>query len=115
MSNYTVEFSDGALQPSLINDLFSTIARARIKTHKVRYTVEKQHSVLWGVRLVVTGVQSWGEIEDLYDFNHEAGMLSQWGATVQLGYGNGYHAAYRNGGKIYRTRINFNKTYEGLP
>ena len=115
VSDCTVEFSDGNLQPSLINDLFSTIARARIKTHKVRYTVEKQHSILWGDRLVVTGVQSWGEIEDLYDFNHEAGMLSQWGATVQLGYGNGHYTAYRTGGKIYRTRVIFNKTYEELP
>ncbi len=111
----TVEFSDGSLQPAPINDLFSAIARARIIDHKVRYTVEKQHSVLWGDRLVVTGVQSWGEVEDLYDFNHEAGTLSQWGAVIQIGYGNGYHNAYRSGGKIYRTRIFFNKTYNGLP
>ena len=26
-----------------------------------------------------------------------------------------HHAAYRNGGKIYRTRVLFTKTYEGLP
>jgi len=60
-------------------------------------------------------VQSWGEIEDLYDFNQEAGQLSEWGATVQLGYGNGHHSAYRNAGQIYRTRIFFNKTYTKLP
>ena len=81
----------------------------------MRYTVEKKHAIIWGDYLDVIGVQSWGEIEDLYDFNHEAGMLSQWGATMQLGYGNGHHAAYRNGGKIYRTRVLFTKTYEELP
>ena len=111
----TVEFNAGALIPAPLDDLFSAIARARIVSHKVRYTVEKQHSIIWGERLIVTGVQSWGEIEDLYDFNQEAGQLSEWGATVQLGYGNGHHAAYRNAGKIYRTRIFFNKTYTKLP
>ncbi|MGI6749702.1 MAG: hypothetical protein ACOX6A_04195 [Atribacter sp.] len=94
---------------------FSAIARARIKEHKVRYTVEKQHSSLWGTRLVVIGVESWGEIEDLYDFNHDAEMLSQWGATVQLGYGNGRHAVFRNAGQIYKTRVLFAKTYTELP
>ena len=81
----------------------------------MRYTVEKQHSIIWGDRPVVTGVQSWGEIEDLYDFNQEAGQLSEWGGTVQLGYGNGSKSAYRGAGKIYRTRILFEKIYEDLP
>ena len=111
----TVEFNAGSLIPAPLDDLFSAIARARVKEHKVRYTVEKQHSSLWGMRLVVTGVRSWGEIEDLYDFNQESGMLSEWGATMQLGYGNGYHAIYRNSGKMYRTRITFEKTYTELP
>ena len=66
-------------------------------------------------RLLVTGVESWGEIEDLYDFNQNAGQLSEWGATVQLGYGNGSKALYRSAGKIYRTKIIFDKTYGGLP
>ena len=115
VSGSTVEFNAGSLVPAPLDDLFSAIARARIKEHKVRYTVEKQHSSLWGTRLVVTGVESWGEIEDLYDFNQEAGQLSEWGATVQLGFGNGSKPAYRSKGQIYRTRIIFNKTYEELP
>jgi hypothetical protein len=110
-----VEFNVGSLIPAPLDDLFSAIARARIVSHKVRYTVEKQHSILWGDKLVVTGVQSWGEIEDLYDFNQESGQLSEWGATVQLGYGNGSKFDYRSKGQIYRTRITFNKTYEELP
>ena len=115
VSGCTVEFNVGSLIPAPLDDLFSAIARARIVSHKVRYTVEKQHSILWGDKLVVTGVQSWGEIEDLYDFNQEAGQLSEWGATVQLGFGNGSKSAYRSKGQIYRTRITFNKTYEELP
>ena len=77
--------------------------------------VRNRHSIIWGDYLDVIGVQSWSEIEDLYDFNQEAGMLSEWGSTMQLGYGNGYHAIYRNSGKIYRTRITFEKTYTELP
>lgn len=77
--------------------------------------VRNRHSIIWGDYLDVTEIQSRGEIEDFYDFNHEAGMLSQWGATVQLGYGNGSKALYRSAGKIYRTKIIFDKTYGGLP
>ena len=115
VSGSTVEFNAGSLIPAPLDDLFSAIARARIVSHKVRYTVEKQHSIIWGDRPVVTEVQSWGEIEDLYDFNQEAGQLSEWGGTVQLGYGNGSKSAYRGNGQIYRTRIIFNKAYEELP
>ena len=37
------------------------------------------------------------------------GDVSQWGAIMQIGHGNGHYPAYRPGGKTYRTRILFHK------
>ena len=102
------------LLPNLIDDLNGTFGRVRIVSHRARFKIKKE-TVLGEDVLVVKQTRTWGEIEDLYDFNQEAGQFSEWGATVQLGYGNGSKSAYRPAGQIYRTRIFFEKTYGELP
>jgi hypothetical protein len=51
-----------------------------------------------------------GEVDDLYDFNYNAGDLSETGASLQLGYGNGAYA--RTGGVIYLSRIHFDSQFD---
>jgi hypothetical protein len=65
--------------------------------------------------LVVTSVETIGEVTDLYDFNHDAGGHSQDAAILQIGYGNGSYGPSRNRGKIFIDRIEFNKLYTELP
>ena len=109
---YTETF-DTWLQ-NLIDDVNGTIGRGRLLFHKARYKVEKQET-LFGSTLVVTEVRSWGEVSDLYDFNHDVGGAAQNAAILQIGYGNGSYGATRNRGKIFRDRIEFNKLYTELP
>ena len=67
------------------------------------------------VELIVTQVQSWGELIDLYDFNHDVGGKSRDAAILQQGFSNGGFGPTRNRGMIFRTHVQFNKTYEELP
>jgi len=100
--------------PNDVDDLFGSIGRGRLRFHKARYKVEKR-STLFGSELVVTEVRSWGEVVDLYDWNHATGGRLQDAAILQIGYGNGSYGASRNRGKIFRDRIEFNKLYTELP
>lgn len=110
--NYTVTFDDPWI-PNQIEDLNGSLGRGRLLFHKVRYRVEKRG--YFPADLVVTEVQSWGEVVDLYDWNYETGDGLQDAAILQIGYGNGSYGASRNRGKIYRDRIEFNKVYSELP
>ena len=101
-------------RPNLIDDVNGTIGRGRLLFHKVRYKVEKRET-LFGSKLVVTEVRSWGEVSDLYDFNHDVGGAAQNAAILQIGYGNGSYGTPRNRGKVFRDRIEFNKLYTELP
>ena len=65
--------------------------------------------------LSVEETQVCGELQDLYDFNHDSGGAAQNAAILQIGHGNGSQGAARASGVIYRTKVFFNKTYEGLP
>ena len=97
-----------------IDDVNGTVGRGRLLSHMVRYKVKKQ-ATLFSSKLVVTEVQSWGEVSDLYDFNHDVGGAAQDAAILQIGYGNGSYGSSRNRGKIFRDRIEFNKLYTELP
>ena len=110
----TVKFSHGSLVPGFWDDVFSSIGRGRLLSHNVRYRVEKK-GALGGVFtwLSVTEVQSWGEVTDLYDFDYEAGALSERAAIMQIGYGKGNYG--RTKGKIFKAQYLFDKTYVGLP
>lgn len=109
-SGSTAEFNAEPLIHAPLGDLFSTIARARITSHKARYTVEKKHSILSGNYIDVIDVRSWGEIEDLYDFNHEDSELPSHAAAHQIGYGNGDNG--RSQGFIFRDQILIDHTYD---
>ena len=109
---YTETFDAWLL--NLIDDVNGTIGRGRLLFHKARYKVEKQET-LFGSELVVTEVRSWGEVSDLYDFNHDVGGAAQDAAILQIGYGNGSYGSTRDRGKIFRDRIEFNKLYTELP
>jgi len=97
-----------------VDDVNGTVGRGRLLSHKVRYKVEKQET-LFGSELVVTEIRSWGEVSDLYDFNHDVGGAAQDAAILQIGYGNGSYGSPRNRGMIFRDRIEFNKPYTELP
>ncbi len=107
--------------PSL-DDVNGTIGRGRLLSHQARYKVEKQEVDIGGPDLhyfvpvlVVTEVVSKGETIDLYDFNHMVGGAAQDAAILQIGFGKGSYGADRNRGKIYRNRIEFEKTHASLP
>ena len=113
----TLEFDTWAYDKGF-DDVNATIGRGRLLSHKVRYRIEKKIAIADGygaVYLAVTEVHSWGELIDLYDFNHDAGALARLGAIVQLGHGKGAHSPLRPAGKIFRTKILFDKKYGGLP
>jgi hypothetical protein len=104
--------------PDLVDDTNGTVGRGRLLEHRARYRVEKKLVSFDGytvVYLAVTQIQSWGEMIDLYDFNHDAGGKSRDAAILQLGFGNGGYGSARTRGQIFRTRVQFNKTYEALP
>ena len=81
-------------------------------SRRKKYVVEEGYGVVY---LAVTEVQSSGEMTDLYDFNHDVSGKARDAAILQLGFGNGEYGTARNQGKIFRTRVQFNKTYEALP
>ena len=112
VEDYTVTFDSG--WPNDVDDLFGSIGRGRLLFHKARYKVEKRET-LFGSELIVTEVRSWGEVIDLYDWNHDTGGRLQDAAILQIGYGNGSYGYPRNRGIIFRDRIEFNKIYAELP
>jgi hypothetical protein len=90
-------------------DMANAIGRARIRDHKARYTVVKGSS--WGVvTYTVTALFHTGVVEDLYDWNREAGAICEPPAIIQIGHGNGSYGTARDQGVIYRDRIEFETT-----
>ncbi|HMO41523.1 MAG TPA: hypothetical protein PKE26_15465 [Kiritimatiellia bacterium] len=110
----TVSLSAAFEVPSNADDVLGSVGRGRLVSHKVRFKVEKVETGS-GPEVFVTEVQSWGEVIDLYDFNHDAGGAPQDAAILQVGYGKGSYGTSRNRGKIFRDRIEFNKLYTELP
>ena len=51
-------------------------------------------------------------LTDLYDFNYEDGGRAAEAATLQIGYGCGAKAGYRDHGKIYMHEMQINANYE---
>ncbi|RKX33731.1 MAG: hypothetical protein DRP71_09405 [Verrucomicrobia bacterium] len=103
----TVEFDEPLQVNGVYDDINGTIGRGRLTSHQAQYTVEKK-SILGVMYLDVTQSRYKGEVQDLYDFNQEAGGPPGAAATVQIGYGDGGYG--RTKGVVYRSRIEFNKT-----
>ncbi|MCZ2076633.1 MAG: hypothetical protein LC130_16750 [Bryobacterales bacterium] len=102
--------------PNTGDDVNGAIGRGRLVVHKARYRVEKRG--YFPNDLVVTEVHSWGEVQDLYDFNHDAigeTEAARDAAILQIGFGNGSYGSSRNRGKIFRDRIEFDIPYTVLP
>ena len=110
----TVMFDDPGAS-NLIDDEFAAIGRGRLLNHDTRFVAQKidvavnigsDEYPMYGTRTVIR-VKAFlrGEVDDLYDFNYNAGGLSETGATLQLGYGNGAYG--RTGGVIYLSRVHF--------
>jgi hypothetical protein len=53
-----------------------------------------------------------GCVEDLYDFNFNAGFINKIGAALQIGYGNGTYGRFA--GRIFRWDINWDETFEWI-
>ncbi len=95
------------------DDLNGTIGRGRLISHKAQFTVEKKD--IGYIVLDVIEVRSVGEVQDLYDFNHDAGGAAQNAAILQIGHGNGSYGTARSQGHIWRNTVNFDITYDHLP
>jgi hypothetical protein len=119
----TVTFHNFPEYMAMGDDVNGTIGRGRLLSHQARYKVEKQQvfynppdgSPTSAEELVITQVISQGAVSDLYDFNHLVGGAGQDAAILQIGFGKGAYGSDRNRGKIYRDKIEFNKTYPNLP
>ncbi len=117
----TVSFDDPILPNLGGDDAFGVIGRGRIPSHLARYTVKKiQYEEYVGDRLdgspifiESTGYEvearTVGRVEDLYDFNFNAGTINKIGAALQIGYGKGDYG--RSSGQIYRWDINWDETF----
>ncbi|MCL2103668.1 MAG: hypothetical protein FWH21_01220 [Kiritimatiellaeota bacterium] len=97
------------------DDTNASVGRGRLLSHKARYRVKKENIAGVLVAFTVTEVKSWGEMIDLYDFNWDVSGDAHNAAVLQVGYGNGSYGPDRNRGRIFRTRVQFSKTYGGLP
>jgi hypothetical protein len=107
----TVLFDNPAVA-NPVDDLFGSIGRGRLLLHKARYFVRKD-----AAGLVVTHIDSTGQVTDLYDFTMEAPLFTfaQDAAVLQVGYGNGSYGPQRGTANIYRTRVSFLEGYDALP
>ena len=90
------------------DDLGIAIGRARIKSHQVRYKLEKMSNT----QIDIIQVRHKGEVIDLYDFNYEGPTPAPYAAALQIGFGNGNYGQGRDTrGKIYRDRILFDVSW----
>jgi hypothetical protein len=106
---YTTVTFDEPLIWNPVDDVNGSIGRGRVISHEAQYTVEKK-SFLGVEYLDVVAVHYVGGVEDLYDFNYEAGLIAGQPAILQIGHGNGSYGASRDAANIYRDRIEFNLT-----
>ena len=100
----TVTFDEPMQINGVNDDVNGTIGRGRLLYHKAKFIVEKK--AFMGVEwLEVIQANYMGEVDDLYDFNQEAGGPAGESAIVQIGYGAGAYG--RSAGVIYRSQIVF--------
>ena len=83
----------------------TSIGRGRVVNPRYRFHVQKD-----GNEHPVVAVDFKCDIEDLYDFNYEDGVLASHAAAHQIGYGKGSNA--RSSGIIYRVKVIIDHTYE---
>ena len=103
-----------SLLPDLVDDLNGTFGRVRVVSMEVRFLI-RMESVMGEDVLSVEETQVWGELQDLYDFNHDVVGVARNAAIMQIGHGNGLQGTARANGVIYRTKIFIHKTTTGLP
>jgi len=115
----TITFDDPGLFNS-IDDEFGAIGRGRLDSNRASFTVKRIEidqyvgdditggPIFHKVPALEVSARTVGTVEDLYDFNYNAGGASEIGSTLQLGYGNGSYG--RTGGQIYQSQIDFDVT-----
>ena len=103
-----------SLLPNLVDDLNGTFGRIRVVSMKARFLI-RMESVMGEDILSVEETQVWGELQDLYDFNHDVVGVARSAAILQIGHGNGSQGTARANGVIYRTRVLIHKITAGLP
>jgi len=120
----TVTFDDPILPNFGGDDAFGVIGRGRVTSHEARYKVRKVQiteyvgdDAIGGPRFTEsTGYEvearTVGCVEDLYDFNFNAGFINKIGAALQIGYGNGTYGRFA--GRIFRWDINWDETFEWI-
>jgi hypothetical protein len=88
-------------------DAFGTIGRGRVIDPRYRITVKKEDTGAFtsNIEYKVSAVEFSCDLEDLYDFNYEDGMLPSHAAAMQIGWGKGANGTDRDQGEIFRHKI----------
>jgi len=88
------------------------LGRVRLLDYRYQFTVEVQQA--GPIPLIsVQRVRFDCSLEDLYDFNREAGWPAYHAAGVQIGFGRGTNG--NNNGRIYRDLFFIRYDYEDYP
>ncbi len=96
-------------------DAFGVVGRGRVLDPRYQFTVTKEERGIWPLNTVVYSVSEVRfrcELEDLYDFNYESGVLPSHAAALQIGFGKGINGSQRNYGKVYRHKIIIDHNYD---
>jgi hypothetical protein len=88
-------------------EAYLAVARARANLN-YQFEVIKKSKLLGGFEYKVTKARCQGTIQDLYDFNYEAGGLSRFAAIVQMARTAPGHAFVP---RVYRTEWRIDTTY----
>ncbi len=107
----SVDFDDPAPNPIFVffDDVLASIGRGRLQRHQAQFILVKMQAdpVTTYIHLLA---RYKGYVEDLYDFNRDAGGAGEKGAIVQIGHGNGGYGSERDSGVIFRDQIEFDVT-----
>jgi PKD repeat protein len=96
-------------------DAFGVVGRGRVLDPRYQFTVTKEESGIWPLNTevyLVSSIHFECELEDLYDFNYESGVLASHAAALQIGFGKGINGNQHNYGQIYRHKIIIKHDYD---
>lgn len=106
LHDINVNFAEDSLLPNMAEyDLHVAFGHAKIADLTVRVTVTR-----WPLgNLNIERLEIYGELEDLYDFDHEAGGLNSSGAVLQIGWRQ--NELERSAGNIFFDRVYFERSF----
>jgi hypothetical protein len=106
LHDINMNFAEDSPFPNMTEyDLHVAFGHANISDLTVRVGVTR-----WPLgNLVVESLDVYGELDDLYDFDHEAGGMNSAGAVLQIGWSP--HDEGRKAGNIFFDRVYFERSF----